>query len=779
MSRTSVASIAGAVWAGTAAPAVWWTAVLGVVLAAGCGLVAVRREGDVADESGRHRSRALLAVAVVAMTLVGAGLSGGRIAMRDGGRLAAAGPGGHRINATVVTEPRTGSFDNWMIVRVARLDGEPMRQRALLRSHDRPPVGSRVVLRAAVDPVPADDFGRYIRGVGAGWRLRPVGSLTVVPEASSLLRSTTFVRDRLAAVAGSTLSPAKAGILTGLVTGDARARPRNIDDMLARAGLLHLVVVSGRHTALFLAAVLGLGMILGLPFRTRRGVSLCALAWFVLLVRWQPSVLRAATVAAIILVADVVGRDRDAVHLLCMAVIVLLLADPLLGRQVGFVLSVAATAGVLLLGPVIQDRLRGPRWWRVGIGAACGAQLAVAPVLVTGGMDVPLAGVVANVVAAPAAAVAQMVGSVAALVAVVSPSAAAAVIAVADPAVSIVLHTARTAAAAPPLGDLVPFAAGPAHFGGTLSGGVVVAAALATGAVLVAAGRRRAAWLVIAIAAIVVWIPLSAPDVRVLTVTALDVGQGDAILVESPGEQGTARLLVDGGPHPSALARALQARGVRRLDAVVLTHPHADHSRGLPAVLSRLHVGALLVGAHEESGPPTMGSSVSTVRDPPGVGLTYAAARGRGVPIIAIRAGMTFGLGRASVEVLGPPPDVRGWASNDRSVVLRIDGRWGEALLTGDVEQRAQRWLLRDPDAIDAALVKVPHHGGATNAPGFLDTVSAEVALVSVGAGNDYGHPSPAVLQDLRGARVARTDTAGTVRVELGPDGAVVTATGT
>ena len=783
MSRTSAAAIAGGVWVGTTVPAVWWTAVRGVVaLTAACGFVAARRGRDATDGSGRDRSRALLAVAAVAMTLVGAGLAGGRMAMRDGGRLAAAGPRAHRVDATVVTEPRTGPFDNWMIVRVERLDGEPIRQRALLRSRDRPPVGSRVVLRAAVDAMPDDGFGRYVRGLGAGWRLRPVGSLAVMPETSPLLRSTTFVRDRLAAVAGSRLSPAKAGILTGLVTGDARARPRETDDMLARAGLLHLVVVSGRHTALFLAAVLGLCMILGLPFRTRRAVSLCALGWFVVLVRWQPSVLRAATVAAIILVADVLGRDRDPVHLLCMTVTMLLLVDPLLGRQLGFVLSVAATAGVLVIGPVVRDRLRGPRWWRVGIGAASGAQLAVAPVLVMGGMDVPVAGVAANLVAAPAAAVAQMVGSIAALVAVLSPSAATAVIAVADPALSVVLHTAQTAAAAPPLGELIPSFAGPVVFGRTLAGGTVVTAAVAAvaaGILLVAAGRRRVAWLVVATAVIVVWAPASAPDVRFLTVTALDVGQGDAILVESPASAGTARLLVDGGPNPSTLARDLQARGVRRLDAVVLTHPHADHSAGLPAVLSRLHVGALLVGDHGVDGPPTAGSHGSTARDPPGVALTYAAARGRGVPIIEVRAGMTFRLGRARVEVLAPPPGMRGWSSNDRSVVLRVDGRWGDALLTGDVEQRAQRWLLRDPDAIDAALLKVPHHGGATNAAGFLDRVSPDIALVSVGAGNDYGHPSRTVLRDLRGVRVERTDTAGTVRVELGPDGPLVTAAGT
>jgi competence protein ComEC len=259
--------------------------------------------------------------------------------------------------------------------------------------------------------------------------------------------------------------------------------------------------------------------------------------------------------------------------------------------------------------------------------------------------------------------------------------------------------------------------------------------------------------LVVAVA-----MPLApASTVQTLTVTALDVGQGDAILVEVPASAGRplARILVDGGPEDLTAMRALRARRIRYLDAVVVSHPHADHTDGLPAVLAGIRTGALLVGPT----PPT------ELHDPaPSATATEVVAAQQGVAVHAVAAGQRFELGSALVEVLSPPADGSlGVEPNDNSVVLRVSTAQGSVLLTGDIEEAAQARLLQRPDMLRADILKVPHHGGATNAEGFLEAVGAHTALIGVGADNDYGHPHPDVLADLEGSRVIRTDVHGTV----------------
>jgi competence protein ComEC len=273
-------------------------------------------------------------------------------------------------------------------------------------------------------------------------------------------------------------------------------------------------------------------------------------------------------------------------------------------------------------------------------------------------------------------------------------------------------------------------------------------------------GRAVALLLVAAGAGVALW-PLVAPDHGRLRVTFLDVGQGDAILVEVPDGS---RALVDGGPGGGArfdvgervVAPFLWNRGIGRLDVIAATHADADHSGGLAAVLRGLRVGEIW-----ENGRWGVGHED-----------TVAALGRSGAPRRVLAAGQRLQLGEAAVTVLSPPTDDAAAAltgENDHSLVLRLDWRGIALLLTGDLTVRGEERLLAGRAPLAATVLKVGHHGsrGSTAAP-FVEASRPRIAVVSVGARNPFRHPAPEVLDRLAiaGARLYRTDRDGAVIVE-------------
>jgi competence protein ComEC len=575
---------------------------------------------------------------------------------------------------------------------------------------------------------------------------------------SAVQRAAEVVRARLRAACDG-LPAAQRGVLPGMVVGDTSRLDLRLAADFKAAGLSHLLVVSGANLAIVAGAVLGLARVAGLGRRRAAALAAAAVLGFMVVARPEPSVLRATVMAMIGLLALVSGRERRGVPALCGAIVLLVLGDPELARSYGFALSVVATAALLVLAPPWRDRLRRrlPRLVAEPLAVAAAAQVACAPVLVMLSGELSLVAVGANLLATPAVVPATLLGAAAGAAAPFAMPLARLLVWPAGLAVGWIVGVARQAAA-------VPYATvgWPA---GLLGAAVLLAAGALAYLVLRRRGPRRVAAAVLAGLVVVmiggrVWHPGWPP--RGWLFVTCDVGQGDGLVLAAGPSRA---VVVDAGPDPARIDDCLTRLGVRAVPLLVLTHPHADHVDGVPGVLDGRAVGTVLTS---------------------GRAAPHAPPRLRAGQVRAAEPGQRWTVGGLSLTVLAPashgprvPADADGAAVNNASVVMVA--RWPGlgVLLTGDVEEEAQRALVAGLPPVD--VIKVPHHGSRTQDPAFLAAARARVAVVSAGAGNDYGHPAPATLALLRalGTRIFRTDLAGSVAVvRTGTGLAVVTQNG-
>ena len=425
------------------------------------------------------------------------------------------------------------------------------------------------------------------------------------------------------------LPETSAPLLAGLLLGERAALPREIDASFRRAGVYHILAVSGFNVALLAGAVFGVLAMCGIPRRGAAGAAAAALVGFALVVGGQPSVLRATVMGLLLLAALLLDRESQLPNALALAVLALLLWRPGDLWEPGFQLSFAATAGIVYLGPVIAARLaaRGaPSWLAAAVAVSLGAQAAVTPLMLAHFNQLSLIGVVANLLVVPLAAVATTLGMLALLVELASSALGALLFHALWP-VLIALRAGVAAAAAVP--------AAMVHLPAP-SGATVVAW---YGALLLAPGmaasrrvRIVAGVLAVLVATLSIW-PWLRPTETMLRVTFLDVGQGDAALIELP--EGP-RLLVDGGPGGArrfdvgerVLAPFLWNRPLARLDAVALTHWDVDHSGGLAAVLDHFHVDEFWESGRPPGGAPeTVAALLAPARPPRAGGRPAPLAR--------------------------------------------------------------------------------------------------------------------------------------------------------
>jgi competence protein ComEC len=524
------------------------------------------------------------------------------------------------------------------------------------------------------------------------------------------------------------------------------------------SSLSHLTAVSGANCALVTGLVFFGCAYAGLGRRTRVAFALLALTAFVVLVTPGASVIRAAVMAVVVLIALARGRPAQGLPVLSLAAVVLLLHDPWLSRDYGFVLSVLATGGLLVVaGPLARILSRWmPRALAIVVAIPLAAQLMCQPVLVMLAPSLPLYGVMANLLAEPAAPAGTILGLLGCLALPVAPALGQALVWLAWVPAAWIAQIARTTSSLP--ASSLPWLDGPL--------GVIICAAAVLAILILALARRgrgRGILVAVAAGALLAGVGVYSGSLgggvlgRVLSIpadwqiAACDVGQGDGLLVRD----GDRVAMIDVGRHPEPAKACVERLGVTHLDLLLLTHYDVDHIGGVSAVESM--ASTIVIG------------QTSRPQDE----RVVAELRATGAAITQGFAGMSGMLGSLAWRIVWPPapsPGLPALSGNPGSVTVEFEGQGIRSLYLGDLGESAQNQLLATGTIEPVDVVKMAHHGSADQSHTLYERLNAVVGLVSVGAKNGYGHPTPRALEILahNGTVAERTDQQGLLLVSPG-----------
>lgn len=601
------------------------------------------------------------------------------------------------------------------------------------------------------------------------------------------------LRTAASAVPGAELVP-------GFAVGDTAPVTPELEQAMLASSLTHLTAVSGANCALVTGAVIWLLGRLRAGRRVRIIAAGVSLAGFVALIGPDASVQRAAVMAAVLLVSGFGGRKGLALPSLGLAVIVLLMLNPWQALQPGFALSVAATAGILLLATPtatwLHRRARLPRLLALPVAVAFAAQLACGPLLLLLQPGIPAVGVLANVIAAPAAPLGTGLGLIATLLGPVGELLSHGAVVLASIPARWVAATAELTASLPlarwhwpegwtgaallavcQVGPVLAWAIHRGYLGLPNGDRVVPRAPWQPAAAVPIAVRRSIAVLLATSFGLFLAITLVAPAAERLStprgwaVVACDVGQGDALLLRDPMHPQQV-VLVDTGDDVELLTRCLDRFGVRQISLLVLSHDDRDHVGALPDILERVERALIAPAVRGESH-----AARPVVRQLETAGVPYRVGELGDTGYLSGSTGHDSAADPVGLSwrVLGPatssPPD-----SNAASLVLAVASGSVSTLLLGDTGAEEQEMLLRDTTALRATVLKVAHHGSRDQAEALPGAVGAAWALVSVGVDNRHGHPAGETLAELSrvGTRVLRTDLHGSIALVPRVDGSLV-----
>lgn len=557
------------------------------------------------------------------------------------------------------------------------------------------------------------------------------------------------IRERAAEGIARGMPAREAALARGFVLGEDEEIDERTEEDFRRSGLSHLLAVSGQNVTLLALLAMPLLAAFGIPLRERLLWVLGLIAVYVPVAGAGPSIQRAGVMGALGLLATLAGRRASRLYALAVAALVTLAVDPGIAADVGWQLSFAAVLGILLLASPLREalgaRLGAGPWRRAlaeGVAVTVAAALATAPLIAFHFETLSTTTLLANVLALPAVAPAMWLGMAAAGLAQV-PGLPLAPLNGLDALLLAYIAQVASWCAAPGWAELE------VHLDGVGLVGAYVG--LGVGILLCRRWPRQA--IALAGVSLVLWLPWSGGGGAAaalptgLRITVLDVGQGDAILFQPPAAPA---VLVDGGPPGDGLPRKLEEAGAESLGAAIVTHDQSDHAGGIEELLGAVPVRRLLFARLH--------------------GELIARAITAGADPQRIAAGRELRSGALRLRVLWPPPELLGSGvsvEDPNQLALVMEAHWHRftMLLTADAEAEA---VPIDPGPVD--VLKVAHHGSDDAGLGnLLDQARPQLAVISVGEDNPYGHPTPATLATLARRRVPtlRTDEDGAIVIDV------------
>jgi competence protein ComEC len=570
------------------------------------------------------------------------------------------------------------------------------------------------------------------------------------------------LRNRLSQAMAETLPEPQASLAQGMILGIRGNIPQSLQDSFMLSGTTHILVISGSQFNIVAGILVSTGLWL---FGKRRylyiWLALAAIWVYDLLTGMSPPVIRSAIMVSLFLIADLLGRQRSAITVLAFAAAVMVAITPTILRDASFQLTFMSTLGMVFVAPRLQSL------GRKAIGATLGEEGFIVStanwisdsLFVTLGVTIVIWPVIAYYFG-----VFSLVSPLATLLVLpalpylIFSGAAAAVFGVLVLPIGQVLGWLAWLFASYMLVIINGFASLPISsikletfnpvwlwvYFAIL--GVILwlttrrkAVGEVINRVAVSTSKIPKKWIIaplLVIAILTTLVACTMPDSR-MHISFLDVGQGDAILIQTPNHQD---ILVDGGPSAQAISGELGRRMPfwdRTIELVVLTHPHTDHLNGLLETLRRYKVKQVLY-LDTDYDSPTEQEWLSLIRE-------------KGIESIFAKVGQVINLGteEVTIEVINPAPD-SSVLDEDNGVVLRLSSGKFSFLLTSDISQEAELDLITRRADLTSTVLKVSHHGSNySNSAEFLAVVNPKLAVISVGADNDYGHPGAETMQRL------------------------------
>lgn len=612
---------------------------------------------------------------------------------------------------------------------------------------------------------------------------------------NALGRLALSVKQKLSTAATYTLSPSNGAVLNGIVFGIQGLIDQKTRQAFTETGVVHILSVSGLHVGLVLAGLIGLFGLLKLRPALIAPLATPVLFFYALMTGLEPAVLRATIMALLLLWAHHLGRDQDWPTTLAFAALVILLWNPLQVYHPGFQLSFAATWGLLYLTPLLKKFIIGllqglPQaiihGAAIGIAVPLAAQLATIPLVAWYYNMISPVSILANFLAVPLTGLILALGLLAAGMGLVWLPIAGFVNAGTEVVIELFMGLIVFLQNLP--GAVIYLATPPILLAILWYGGLFYAAGYARTEAGSPHRQKLKGWAPagVALAILILIICWPGPGAQKLVVHFIDVGQGDSILIQTPGGK---NLLIDTGGRPEEYQKGtgtgdqvvspyLRKLGINRLNALFLTHPHEDHCGGAVYLIKNYPVdlvlasttGANISNVEASTGSPPNKKKKENAAIPSGYLSLLKLMEEQGVEVQKAVAGDSIELPDLAIEVLWPEANysVEGDAANNSSLVLKLTYGHSSFIFTGDIEVEAQQKILQKGSDLKADVFKVPHHGSRSLLPQLVEKVDPSIAVISVGAHNSFGHPAPATLEllDKKEITTFRTDLDGAVIVE-------------